>query len=114
MTKKNSSLVAVQTSLAKLASSLRAAKLKTNDPEKIKAINHELIEINHRITMTGALIFHEQTVAITAAAAKVESAKKHIEEEIKKLDKIKKFVEAISGFLGLVDKVIDLAKTAVP
>jgi lipopolysaccharide export system protein LptA len=114
MTQKNPSLEQLQDTLGDVADSLKAAKQNTEDPETIKAINHELIEVNHRITMVGALIFHQQTAAVTAAAKKVEAAKKDVEAEIEKLEKLKNFVKAVSGFLGLVDKVIDLAKVAIP
>lgn len=114
MTQKNSSLEQVQDTLGDLVDALKAAKAQTEDSEKIKAINHELIEVNHRITMVGALLFHKQTAAITAAAKKVEAAKKEAEAEIKKIDKLKDFIKAIAGFLALVDKVIDLAKVAIP
>jgi hypothetical protein len=114
MSEKNPSLLEVQDTLGDIADDLRAAKLKTENPETIKAINHELIEVNHRITMVGALIFHQKTAAITAAAKKVEGAKKDVQAEIKKLDKLKDFIETVAGFLGLVDKVIDLAKVAIP
>ena len=113
MSGKNSDLEKVADALGDLVDSLRAAREKENDPEKVKAINNELIEANHRITMVGAVLFHERTAAISAAAGKVESAKADVEAEIAKLDKLNKFIESVSGFLGLIDKVIDLAKAVV-
>jgi 4-hydroxy-3-methylbut-2-en-1-yl diphosphate synthase IspG/GcpE len=110
----NPSLEQLQQTLGDVADRLRAAKAGTDDPETIKAINHELIEVNHRITMVGALLFHQQTAAITAAAQKVEAARAGVADAIRKLDKIKNFIKAIAGFLGLVDRVIDLAKAAIP
>lgn len=114
MSKKNTSLAQVQETLAELADSLNAAKWQTDDPEKIRAINNELIEVNHRITMTGALLFHQQTAEIIAAAEQVENAKADVEAEIEKIDKLNDFIAAVSGFLGLVDRVVDLAKAAIP
>ncbi len=112
MSEKNSDLEAVATALGSVISSLRAARSKETDPDKITAINNELIETSHRVTMVGALLFHRRTTAITAAAQKVEDATGRVQQEIAKLDKINTFVKTISGFLGLVDKVVDLAKMA--
>jgi len=114
VSQKNPSLVEVQNALGDLADSLKAAKAKIKDPDKLTAINHELIEVNHRITMVGALIFHQQTAALTAAVKKVAAARQDVEDEIQKLDKLKVFVETVARFLGLVDEVIALAKVAIP
>jgi hypothetical protein len=114
MSDSNPDLVQLQKTLADTAAGLRAAKAGTDDPEAIKAINNELIEVNHRITMVGGLLFHQQTAAITAAANKVQAARTDVDAEISKLGKIKDFIKAMSGFLGLVDKAIDLAKLAIP
>ena len=112
MSEKNSDLEKVADALGDLVDGLRAAREKESDPEKIKAINNELIEANHRITIVGAVIFHQRTAAITAAASKVESANGDVQREIAKLDNINKFLKTVSGFLGLIDKVVDLAKLA--
>ncbi|QND79583.1 hypothetical protein H4W19_14715 [Pseudoxanthomonas mexicana] len=112
-TGENTDILSVQAVLVRVADQLKKAKSRTDDPEKIKAINHELIEVNHRITMTGALIFHKRTIKITEAARKVKDARVEVELEIKRVDKINSFIKKISAFLALVDKVIDLAKLVI-
>lgn len=112
MSEKNPDLERVASALGDLVDGLRAARDKESDPDRIKAINNELIEANHRITMVGAVLFHQRAAAITAAAGKVESATGDVNREIAKLDDVNKFIKTVSGFLALVDKVVDLAKLA--
>lgn len=112
MSEKNADLVKVADALGDLTDGLRDAREKESDPDKIKAINNELIEANHRITMVGALLFHQRTAAITAAADKVASGTAAVEKAITDLENINKFIKAVSGFLALVDKAIDVAKLA--
>lgn len=114
MSEKNPDLEALQETLEAVQDQIRAKKGVTQDAETYKALNRELIELNHRITLIGGLIFRQQSNAIANAAKKVEASKADLIKEIKKIEKLTSFLKAISGFLGLVDKVIDLAKAGKP
>lgn len=114
MRQQNPDLLAVSATLNAIATSIHSRKDETEDPDLYKALNTELVEINHRITMIGGLIFRQRTKAITAAAERVGESREAVAAAIESIDKLNAFIKTVSGFLGLIDKVIDLAKAATP
>jgi cob(I)alamin adenosyltransferase len=110
MSDKNPDLVELSKTLNELASELHQKKAATNDTAQYVALNNELFEVNHRITMVGGLIFAARADEIIEAAKRVEDSKSELAEAIEEIEKINQFITAISRFLGLVDSVIDLAK----
>lgn len=112
MSERNPDLVAVSATLLTLAAAIHAQKDETNDIDTYRSLNSELIEINHRITMIGGLIFRARTQAIMTAAARVEDGKVKVMTAIAEIEKVNTLIKTISSFLGLVDNVIDLAKKA--
>lgn len=107
---KNPELVQLSEMLNDIAVQIHRKKAQTDDPEQFVALNNELIEVNHRITVLGGLIFAQRTDEITAAVTRVEQSKEALAEAIGQIDRINRFIETASAFLGLVDTSIDLAK----
>jgi hypothetical protein len=110
MSRKNPDLLAVSMALNELATRIHERKEKTEDPAQYSALNKELIEINHRITMVGGLIFRARSEDIAEAAQAVSESKDEIARGIEEIESMNQLIQNIAGFLGLVDKVIDLAK----
>ena len=107
---KNPDLVQLSQTLNDIAGQLHDKKAATNDPTLYVALNNELIEVNHRITVLGGLIFAQRADEITLAVSRVEESKEELAQAIEEIDRSNDFIETVAGFLGLVDKVIDLAK----
>jgi hypothetical protein len=105
----NPDLAATAQALEDLRDKLQAAKAAENDPDKYEAINNQLIEVHHRVAEVGSLLFSQRSQAISDAAAKIKAAQADV-EAIAKIDSITHFIDTVSGFLGLVDKVIAVAK----
>lgn len=80
------------------------------DPDTIRALAREIREVTFRIGMVQQLLFKQQTAALVAAVDKVNAAKQQLSDAIADIENVNKFIKTISSFLGLVDKVIDLAK----
>ncbi|MDR3506299.1 MAG: hypothetical protein P4L64_00205 [Caulobacteraceae bacterium] len=110
MTQTNPDLQQLQNSLGDLLDSLTAAQDAATDPATIQAIAGQIAELNHRITATGGLIFHQQTQAITDAVQQVTDQTAKVQAAIAHIADIAGFVNTISGFLGLVDKALAVAK----
>jgi hypothetical protein len=89
---------------------LRSKLTDATDPNLIRKINLEIVEISHRKTMIGSMIFAEQAAKIEESAAAVDEAKEEIFEAIEEIEKLNEFLKTISSFLGLVDKLIDIIK----
>lgn len=90
----------------------RLGQAKTVD--EVRAIQTEITELNHRVTVVGNLLFSQQTAALTRAMDKVRAEIGNIEEATKKIEDIARFLKTLSSFLSLVDKVIDTAKLITP
>jgi hypothetical protein len=110
MATENDDLNRVQAQLGDVLAQLRAKLAAATTAEQIRAIYGEIAEVNHRVTMVGQLIFHQQTAGISAAAKEVAAAKARVDVAIADIDNLNNALQAISGFLGVVDKVIDTAK----
>lgn len=110
MSEQNPDLVATQAQLGGVLEALRDSIATQTDADALHAISVEIVEVNHRLTVLGQLIFHAKTQAISDAAGKVAAETAKVTAAIAKIDQLNAFLGAISGFLGLVDKVIDLAK----
>lgn len=108
----NPDLVQLSQTLNDVANGIHDAAMRTDDPDTYESLNNELIEINHRITMVGAVIFAQRSQAIANAAQQVEDSKDEIEQAIESINDLNQFIQAASNFLALVDTAIDLAKAA--
>jgi hypothetical protein len=78
--------------------------------KEAEAIVREMLEFNHRVTLTGQLLFREQSKQLTARVEAVKKAKSEVDSAIKKLSNLKTGVKIVTKFLHLVDEALDLAK----
>ena len=107
----NADLERLQQDLADVLARLQQTLDAATTADQIHAASGEIIEVTHRITMVGRLLFHARTDAIQHAVDDVAQAKAQVSAAIAKIDKLNEFIQAVSGFLGLVDKAIDTAKS---
>lgn len=112
MPERNPDLVAVQVALTTVFERLSAALAAEPDFARKLAINRELAEVNHRITMLGGLIFAARSARLAPLAAAVDAAGPEIDAAIARIERIADFIGAVSKFLGVVDALIDAAKSA--
>ena len=76
-----------------------------------RAIITEMREILHRIDLTQNLLFRESSKALEKSLEKIEEASDDLNSALRTAKKAGEFVDAVGGFLKLVDKAIDIAKT---
>jgi len=107
---KNPDLLQLSQMLNEIAMELHQKKAETDDPALHTALNNELIEVNHRITVLGGLIFAQRTDEISAAVRRVEASKEELARAIEEINQINQIIDTAAAFLGLVDTCIDLAK----
>ena len=106
----NPDLQELHRTLGKLQSKLMNALGDAEDGNAFDALNHEIGEVVHRITLVGNLLFTAQTARISAAMSKVREATADVNAAVAKLNNITAVITGITSFLTLVDKVIDTAK----
>jgi phosphoribosylanthranilate isomerase len=88
-----------------------AARLgKTTDPAEAEAVLREMEEVNFRVMMAGRLLFQETTQAMDGRIHSVVDAGAGLDASIKNLEKVKDLIKSVSGFLTLVDRVLDALK----
>jgi hypothetical protein len=107
---KNPDLVAVQKMLSADLDKLVEAQEAATDPATVKALGIEIRELAFRSTNVQQLLFRQQTQKITDAVVKIRKADADLKKAIAAIDKLNNFIKTITAFLGLVDKVVDLAK----
>lgn len=107
---KSTELTALHRDLIALGRTLSKKQQQTNEVAAIIAISRELTEVAHRTTLVGQLLFTEQTAELKKSIDLVKAARVELNEAIQKIERLNAFLKSISKFLGLVDKVIDLAK----
>ena len=110
MSERNPDLASLQRQLAGILDDLITAQETAETTDAVRTIAREIGEVNHRITLVGQLQFKQQTAKIKAAVEKVAAEKQTIDAAIAEIDRLNDFIKAISSFLGLVDKAIDVAK----
>ncbi len=107
----NPDLQQLQTQLSEVMDKLNDQLGQATTAPQMEALANEIAEVNHRITITAQLLFHAQTQAITDAVADVQAGTADVNKAIAEVANLVKFLDAMSSFLGLVDKALDLAKT---
>lgn len=110
MNGRNPDLDKLHGQLIDLVDELTQQQERAQTVEAVKAIGREISEVNHRVTLVGQLVFKAQTARITAAVKRVNDGKKALNKAIKEIEKLNAFLNAVTRFLALVDKVIDTAK----
>jgi len=89
------------------------AKLNTaTDPKLADAILTEAQEVLHRINLTQNLLFVAVNQELTTAVTAVKTADVQLTQDLQGIADTAKFIDKVTGFLGYVDKAIDLAKLA--
>lgn len=79
-------------------------------PEESKKILDEMQEFNHRVTLVGGLLFRQQSQELDKKVEAIRQAKNKVDQAIKEISNLTNMLQVVSGFLALVDEVIDLAK----
>lgn len=110
MSNVNSDLAALQLSLIDTNRELAESVHRTDSMAAKQAALIEMIEVGHRITLVGQQLFSQQTGKIAASMEKVVAGQKALEGAIAEIEKVNKFIETVTRFLGLVDDVIEVAK----
>jgi flagellin-like hook-associated protein FlgL len=109
----NPDLQAVHTELIAIASDLDTAVGRAKTAAEVRAILDELSEVTARVTALGRQLFTQQTARIRTLSRDVVEAKNDAKKAIKELDNVRSFIQGITKFLGLVDKLIDTAKLVI-
>jgi hypothetical protein len=81
------------------------------DPDLAQAVVTEMREVVHRIDLVQSVLFTEESNEITDAVEEVQAANATLTNALSSITNITKLVNAVTQFLTLVDKAIDLAKT---
>lgn len=106
----NPDMRAVQAELLKRFAQLQKVLDSTTNFDAAQAIVREMQELNHRVTVAGSLLFASKSSALSAKVATVRTASNKASKAIREYSAVKDIMDAITGFLGLVDEVIDFAK----
>jgi cell fate (sporulation/competence/biofilm development) regulator YmcA (YheA/YmcA/DUF963 family) len=110
MNGRNSDMERLHADLIKTADELSKRMEAAATIDDVRALLVEIVEVNHRITVTGQLLFKAKTAVISDAVAKVTDARKDVAKAIKELEKVARVVRAVTKFLSVVDRAIDTAK----
>lgn len=110
MTARNADLETLHRQLVATVNALSKRIETANTVDEMRAILVETMEVNHRVTIVGQLLFKAKTEAITDAVAKVTAFKGELDKAIADAEEIVALLKAVTRFLALVDKAIDTAK----
>ncbi len=111
MPNQNESLRDLQSTLIRQLKNLDRSLDNVTDIERAQTITREMAEINHRIAIVGGLLFTSQAQELDDKLDAIKKASRKVNTAIANLQNVQAFLGAVSDFLGLVDEVIDLAKT---
>jgi len=111
MPTQNDSMRELQSTLLRQFKKLHDSLDDVTDADRAQAIVREMQEVNHRIALTGSLLFAAQAKELDGKVAAVGKATRKVNAAIADLKNLQAFLDAMSEFLGLVDVAIDLAKT---
>lgn len=109
----NPDLKVVHSELVALAIDLDAAIANARTSSEVNVILDELSEVNARVSMVGRQLFTQQTAKIKTRAEAVLDGIASTKAAIKQLNDIKSFIQTVTGFLGLVDKLLATAKLVI-
>jgi hypothetical protein len=73
----------------------------------------EITELNHRVTMVGNLLFAQESDSLNEDMQTVQVAAASIQSALQQIQDITNIVNSVTSFLGIVDQVLDFAKTLV-
>ncbi len=107
----NQSLRQLQIMLGKRVQKLSAELDEVADFQTAQDIIQEMQEFNHRVTLTGQLLFREQSTELEEKIDAVRQSTRKVDKAIREISELREAIGALSNFLALVDEAIDLAKT---
>jgi 23S rRNA C2498 (ribose-2'-O)-methylase RlmM len=110
MPTQNESMRELQSMLLRQFKKLHDSLDNVTDADRAEAIVREMQEINHRIGLTGSLLFASQAKELDNKVTQVHKATRKVNAAIADLKNLKAFLEATSEFLRLVDEALDFAK----
>ena len=110
----NPTIAALYKSLCDQQDALTTALQNCTDPNVTDAISTENAEVMHRIVLTQNLLFQSDSTALQQSVKAVTDASASLQTAIGKIQKATDVINAVSGYLTLVDKAVDLAKTLAP
>ncbi len=110
MPNQNESIRELQGLLVRQFKKLHDSLDDVEDADAAQAIVREMQEVNHRIALTGSLLFAAQAAELDDKVAAIGKATKKVNAAIAKIQNIQALLGAMSEFLGLVDEAIDFAK----
>ncbi len=107
----NESMRDLQNTLLRQFKKLHDSLDDVTDAARARAIVREMQEVNHRIALTGSLLFAAQAKELDGKVGEVRKGVRKVNVAIADLKNLHAFLDVMSEFLGLVDEAIDLAKT---
>jgi len=110
MTEQNPDIATLHRALVDLLDTLTAKQEAATDPASIQALGRQMHEVAFRLTVAQNALFAQQTAAIGAAVDEVVQAKADVDKAVAQIEQINKVIQTITGFLGLVDKALSLAR----
>jgi len=111
MPTQNESMRKLQSTLVLQFRKLNDSLDNVTDSSRTEAILREMQEVNHRIAITGSLLFSAQAEELDEKVAVISKGTRAVNAAIADQKNLQAFLDAVSEFLGLVDEAIDLAKT---
>ncbi len=107
----NEAVRTLQGTLLRQFKKLHDALDDVTDAARAQAILREMQELNHRIALTGSLLFAKQASELDKKVAGVSKATGKMNAAVAGIKNLQAFLDATAEFLALVDDAIDLAKT---
>jgi methylphosphotriester-DNA--protein-cysteine methyltransferase len=111
MSQENPDLLAVSKALNQAAEAIEARKEATEDGAEFDALNAQLRQIDRRLQKVNGLLFVQRSQAITQAARQVGKAQADLTSAIRDVQKLNTVIASVTGFVGLVDRVIAVASS---
>jgi hypothetical protein len=82
----------------------------TSDIDLARSILTEMREFTHRVDVVQSLLFSAASNKVSKGVANIQTASAALDASLAAIGDVTAFVNACSGFLAVVDQVIDVAK----
>ena len=112
MSEPNPDLLSVSGQINAAMRTIQRRKEATEDADEFRALNASLRELDQRLQRINGLIFAQRSQAIADAAQDVEQAQAELTDAIRDVEQLNQVLAAVTGFVGLVDTVIETASKA--
>jgi hypothetical protein len=114
MPSQNPSVAMLYQSICDQQDALTTALQNCTDPNLAEAISTENYEVIHRMVLTQNLLFKQDSPALQLSVQTVMAASGKLQTSIGQIQKAADVINAVTVYLTLVDKAIDLAKSLAP